>query len=119
MPLPVSAPFHTSLMRPAGEKLAEKLAAIEVKAPQIPVVHNVHCQTESDPQKIKLLLERQISSPVNWAGCVQFMVDNGVEVAVECGPGKVLSGLNRRIHKSLGAFSLEDPAGFDDALAKA
>lgn len=119
MPLPVSAPFHTSLMKPAGEKLAEKIAALDVRAPVIPVVHNVHSQTESDPAAIKELLVKQIYSPVNWVGCVQYMVAQGVEATVECGPGKVLSGLNRRVHKPLAAFSLEDPAGFEKALAEA
>ncbi len=118
MPLPVSAPFHTSLMRPAGDKLRDSLAALAVAAPEIPVVHNVHAQTEVDPEKIKALLVSQIYSPVNWVGCVQTMVGKGVVNAVECGPGKVLSGLNRRIDKSLSSFGLEDPAGFEKALAE-
>lgn len=119
MPLPVSAPFHTSLMKPAGEKLAEKIAALDVNSPIIPVVHNVHSQTESDPDAIKELLVKQIYSPVNWVGCVQYMVTQGIEATIECGPGKVLSGLNRRVHKPLSVFSLEDPAGFEKALAEA
>jgi [acyl-carrier-protein] S-malonyltransferase len=118
LPLPVSAPFHTSLMRPAGEKLAEKIAGLEFKAPAIPVVHNVHAQTESDPVKIKELLVQQIYSPVKWVSCVETMLAQGIEITVECGPGKVLSGLNRRVHKPLSVFALEAPAGFDKALAE-
>ena len=118
MPLPVSAPFHTSLMRPAGEKLAEKLADITLNVPAIPVVHNVHGQTESDPEKIKTLLEKQIYSPVKWVDCVKAMVDAGVEKTLECGPGKVLSGLSRRIHKPLAVFNIQDPAGLDKALSE-
>lgn len=113
MPLPVSAPFHTELMKPAGERLAEVLAGVAIAAPEIPVVHNVHAQTESDPETIRSLLVEQIYSPVRWTGCVQTMTAGGVSRLVECGPGKVLSGLNRRIDKSLESYSLEEP----DALA--
>jgi [acyl-carrier-protein] S-malonyltransferase len=109
LPLPVSAPFHTELMKPAGERLAETLSALAISAPKIPVVHNVHASTESSPEKIKALLVEQIYSPVLWTGCVQAMVERGVAQLVECGPGKVLSGLNRRIDKSLASFSVEEP----------
>jgi len=109
MPLPVSAPFHTELMKPAGEKLAEAMADISIAAPVIPVVHNVHAKTESDPEKIRALLVEQIYSPVQWTGCVAAMVSSGAQSLVECGPGKVLSGLNRRIDKSLQSYSLEQP----------
>lgn len=115
--LPVSAPFHTSLMRPAGDKLAEALEAISVSAPETPVVHNVHAQTESDPEKIKELLIKQIYSPVKWVGCVQAMVDAGVEITVEAGPGKVLSGLNKRIHKALNCVNVDTPESLEKALA--
>jgi len=118
MPLPVSAPFHTSLMKPAGDKLQEVLESMSVSAPQIPVIHNVHGKTESDPEQIKALLVKQIYSPVKWVDCVKAMVDAGVESTVECGPGKVLSGLNRRIHKPLSVFSIQDPAGMEKALAE-
>ncbi|MBN7797727.1 ACP S-malonyltransferase [Parahaliea mediterranea] len=109
MPLPVSAPFHTVLMKPAGEQLAGAVADIAIAAPSVPVIHNVHCQSEQDPEQIRELLVRQIYSPVQWTGCVQAMVERGVDKVVECGPGKVLSGLNRRIDKSLSSFSLEEP----------
>jgi [acyl-carrier-protein] S-malonyltransferase len=122
MPLPVSAPFHTELMRPAGERLAEVLAKVAISSPEIPVVHNVHAQTESDPETIRALLVEQIYSPVLWTGCVQAMAADGVSRLVECGPGKVLSGLCRRIDKSLQSFSLEEPddlAATREALATA
>lgn len=116
MPLPVSAPFHTSLMKPAGEKLAEKVASLNVVSPSIPVVHNVHAQTESDPEKIKSLLVKQIYSPVKWTSCVQTMVASGIAITLECGPGKVLSGLSKRIDKSLTSYNIETPAGLDQAV---
>lgn len=119
MVLSVSAPFHTSLMKPAGEKLAEELANLTVESPTIPVVHNVHAKTESDPQSIRELLVEQIYSPVKWVGCVETMVGQGIEKTVECGPGKVLGGLNRRIHKPLSVFNLDAVAGFEKALAEA
>jgi [acyl-carrier-protein] S-malonyltransferase len=118
MPLPVSAPFHTSLMKPAGEKLADSIAQLEVKAPAIPVVHNVHAQQESDPDKIKQLLVQQIYSPVKWTGCMQTMLTAGISRTVECGPGKVLSGLCKRIDRSINSYSIEDPAGLERALSE-
>jgi [acyl-carrier-protein] S-malonyltransferase len=114
VPLPVSAPFHTELMKPAGERLAEVVANLVVRSPQIPVVHNVHASTESDPQQIKALLVEQIYSPVQWTRCVETIAGAGATNIVECGPGKVLCGLSRRIDKSLQSFSLEEP---DDLLA--
>lgn len=118
LPLPVSAPFHTELMKPAGERLAEVISGIEISAPLIPVIHNVHARTETDPASIAALLVEQISSPVQWTACVQAMVDRGAERYVECGPGKVLSGLVRRIDKSLQCFSVAEPDALDIALAE-
>ena len=109
LPLPVSAPFHTQLMRPAGERLAEAIATVAITTPVVPVVHNVHAATETDPQKIRDLLVEQIYSPVQWTRCVRAIVAAGASRVVECGPGKVLSGLNRRIDKSLQSYSLEQP----------
>ncbi len=117
MPLPVSAPFHTALMKPAGDKLEEVLSKMAVSAPEIPVVHNVHADTEADPARIRELLVEQIYSPVQWTACVQRMAGMGVNQLVECGPGKVLSGLNRRIDKSLSSFNIEKPDDFSAALA--
>ncbi len=116
LPLPVSAPFHTDLMRPAGEQLAEVLATINVSAPEIPVVHNVNAGTETDPARIRELLVEQIYSPVQWTSCVSAMAATGISQLVECGPGKVLSGLNRRIDKSLQSFNIEEPADLDSTL---
>ena len=118
LPLPVSAPFHTELMKPAGERLEEALAEISIAVPEVPVVHNVHADTEADPEKIRALLVEQIHSPVQWTRCVQQMTGSGIERIVECGPGKVLSGLNRRIDKSLASFSLEAPESLADTLAE-
>lgn len=109
VPLPVSAPFHTELMKPAGERLAEAMADVAIEAPKVPVVHNVHAETESDPGKIRDLLVQQIYSPVQWTRCMQSIVDRGISNVVECGPGKVLSGLNRRIDRSMTSYSLEEP----------
>lgn len=118
MSLPVSAPFHTSLMRPAGEKLAEKVAGLEFSAPIIPVVHNVNAQTQTDPEKIKTLLVEQIYSPVKWTDCIETMVAAGITQTLECGPGKVLSGLSKRIDRSLTGFNIDTPAGLEKALAE-
>ena len=116
MPLPVSAPFHTSMMKPAGEKLAEVLSGISLSTPMIPVVHNVHAGLESDVETIRSLLVEQIYSPVQWTRCVETMVGKGVSHVVECGPGKVLSGLNRRIDKSLTSYNIEEPSALAEAL---
>lgn len=109
MPLPVSAPFHTDLMRPAGEKLAEAIATVDIQTPIVPVIHNVNGKSETDPSKIRDLLVEQIYSPVQWVQCVQALAAAGAVRLVECGPGKVLSGLNRRIDKSLESFNIESP----------
>jgi [acyl-carrier-protein] S-malonyltransferase len=110
--LPVSAPFHTQLMKPAGDQLAEAIAVITISIPRVPVVHNVHAATESEPEKIRKLLVEQIYSPVQWTGCVQTIIKTGAQHIVECGPGRVLSGLNRQIDRSLQCYSLEDPEAF-------
>lgn len=117
MPLPVSAPFHTSLMKPAGEQLAEAIASIAFAAPKIPIVHNVTASPEADPEKIRQLMVEQIYSPVQWTRCIEYIVAQGVDTTIECGPGKVLSGLSRRIHKPLQALALEEPDALREALA--
>jgi len=116
--LPVSAPFHTSLMQSAADGLAPQVEATSFRAPEIPVVHNVHARTESDPQAIKQLMIEQISSPVLWVDCVQALKNQGVAIMVECGPGKVLSGLNKRIDKSITSLSTESPQELETALAE-
>lgn len=107
LPLPVSAPFHTSLMRPAADRLAEQIEATPFNVPLIPVVHNVTAQTEADPKKIKALMIEQIYSAVRWVECVNTLSASGVTTTVECGPGKVLSGLNKRINAELTTLSME------------
>jgi [acyl-carrier-protein] S-malonyltransferase len=119
LPLPVSAPFHTSLMQPAGEQLAEVMRSIQVSAPEIPVVHNVHAATESDPEAIRQLLVKQIHSPVRWTECMQTMISSGASRFVECGPGKVLGGLARRIDRALSCGYTETPAELASALEMA
>lgn len=116
MPLPVSAPFHTSLMKPAGVQLKELLADIELKTPEIPVVHNVGATTEQTPARISQLLIEQISSPVPWVQCVQTMNEKGATLLVECGPGKVLTGLSRRIDKSLSSGNLQKLEDYESVL---
>ncbi len=118
LPLPVSAPFHTSLMRPAADRLAEQINATEFKAPQVPVVHNVTAQTELDPQKIKALMIEQIYSAVRWVECVNTMSAAGISLTIECGPGKVLSGLNKRINAELTALSIEKPEEVESVLTQ-
>ncbi len=118
LPLPVSAPFHTSLMRPAADRLAEQIVATEFKTPKIPVVHNVTAQTEADPQKIKALMIEQIYSAVRWVECVNTMSAAGITTTIECGPGKVLSGLNKRINSELTTLSVEKSEDVDSVLAQ-
>jgi len=114
LPLPVSAPFHTSLMQPAADRLAEQVNATVFSLPEIPVVHNVTAQVEPCAEKIKALMIEQIYSPVRWVECVNTLVNSGVNKTVECGPGKVLSGLNKRINAELQTVSIEKP---EDVLA--
>jgi len=116
LPLPVSAPFHTDLMRPAGEELAKVVEQMAFSAPSIPVVHNVSVAPEQDPAAIKALVVEQIFSPVPWTQCVQYMASQGVTDIVECGAGKVLSGLNKRIEKSLNCFSTDTQASLNSAI---
>jgi len=107
LPLPVSAPFHTELMRPAAERLADQITATHFSVPKIALVHNVTAKIEVDPQKIKQLMIEQIFSPVPWVECVNALVAMGVTTTLECGPGKVLSGLNKRINAELITYSVE------------
>ena len=116
MLLPVSAPFHTPLMSSAGDRLAISMEDITFKEPKIAVLSNVTADIQSDPEQIKKLLVKQISSPVNWTGCIQFIVKKGIKHALEFGPGTVLTGLCRRIDKSLICNSLENPDSFSSAV---
>jgi [acyl-carrier-protein] S-malonyltransferase len=116
MLLDVSAPFHCVLMEPAAERLREVLKDIAIKAPSIPVVHNVDATIASDPEAIRQKLIQQVYNPVRWRDCVTVMRDRGVDWLVECGPGKVLSGIVRRIDKSLRVQNIGNVAGMLDAL---
>ncbi len=110
LPLPVSAPFHSSLMKPAAEALRGRLAQVELAPPQIPVLNNVDVAVETDPQRIRDALVRQAAGPVRWVETVQALQARGIEAVIECGPGKVLSGMTKRIAPTLLAASLYDPA---------
>jgi [acyl-carrier-protein] S-malonyltransferase len=110
LPLPVSAPFHSSLMKPAAEKLKEKLAATPFAAPKIEVINNIEAKGESDPDRIRAALYEQAFGPVRWVDCVRAMKARGVTTVVECGPGKVLMGLCKRIDGELTGAALYDPA---------
>ncbi len=113
LPLPVSVPSHCALLKPAAEKLAVALESIEFKAPQLPVINNVDVVAETDPAKIKDALVRQLYSPVRWTESVELMSSQGVEKLLEMGPGKVLTGLTKRIVKSLEAAAVNDVASLD------
>ncbi|MGE0807354.1 MAG: ACP S-malonyltransferase [Burkholderiaceae bacterium] len=117
LPLPVSAPFHSTLLRPAGERLAQALAAIELRSPSVPLVNNVDVAVETDPARIKDALVRQAYGPVRWVEVVQKLKSLGVTRVIEFGPGKVLAGLASRIDKSLQVASVYDAASLESALA--
>ncbi|MEO8537094.1 MAG: ACP S-malonyltransferase [Betaproteobacteria bacterium] len=108
--LPVSAPFHSSLLRPAAERLALRLAHVEFRAPSVPVVHNVDVAAHASPDEIRTALAEQACNPVRWTATIQALAAQGVTDIVECGPGKVLAGLTRRIDASLRAYALVDGA---------
>ncbi|MDM0018604.1 ACP S-malonyltransferase [Variovorax saccharolyticus] len=110
LPLPVSAPFHSSLMKPAAEALRERLASVQLAAPRIPVVNNIDVAVETDPERIRAALVRQAAGPVRWVETVQALEARGVEAIVECGPGKVLAGMAKRIAPALAAATVYDPA---------
>ncbi|WP_457279386.1 ACP S-malonyltransferase [Polaromonas sp. P5_D5] len=110
LPLPVSAPFHSSLMKPAAEKLREKLAVVEFAAPKIPVINNIEVAVETDADRIRAALYGQAFGPVRWVECVQAIKARGLTTLVECGPGKVLAGMAKRIDPELTGVPLFDPA---------
>ncbi len=114
--LPVSVPSHCELMRPAAEKLAEKLAKMQVNVPLMTLIHNVDVCSHNAPEVIRNALKEQLYKPVRWVDSVNFMSDQGVTVFVECGPGKVLTGLDKRIVKHAEHLSIFDPATLNQVL---
>src|SRR5437868_8348844 len=117
MPLPVSAPFHSTLMRPAADKLKQKLVTVAMSAPKCALINNVDVKIENDPARIKDALVRQAASPVRWVETIQKMIEMGATHIVECGPGKVLAGMTKRIGPQVQSLSLAERASVEAALA--
>ncbi|MFM0060665.1 ACP S-malonyltransferase [Paraburkholderia phytofirmans] len=116
LPLPVSAPFHSSLLKPASDQLREYLASVEVQVPAIPVINNVDVAVVNEAVKIKDALVRQAAGAVRWVESVQAMSAQGITHVIECGPGKVLAGLTKRIDGNLVGASIFDPASLEETL---
>ena len=116
LPLPVSAPFHSSLLRPASDRLREYMEKLQFDAPAIPLINNVDVVIATDPALIKDALVRQAANPVRWVETVQKMASDGVTHVVECGPGKVLAGLTKRIHGELVGEAITDQSSLDKVL---
>ncbi|HVL35145.1 MAG TPA: ACP S-malonyltransferase, partial [Burkholderiales bacterium] len=117
LPLPVSAPFHSTLMRPAAARLSQVLAGVTLRPPQIPVINNVDVAEVREPQALRDALVRQAAAPVRWVEIVRRMRAQGVTRLVECGPGKVLAGLAKRIDPQLEVVAIADRASLEQALA--
>ncbi|MFM2059629.1 MAG: [acyl-carrier-protein] S-malonyltransferase [Pseudomonadota bacterium] len=115
LPLPVSAPFHSSLMKPAAERLRERLVSIQIATPQIPVVNNIDVAVQTDADAIRDALYRQAFGPVRWVELVQALKSRGLTHIIECGPGKVLAGMAKRIDAELTSATILDPASLNDA----
>ena len=115
--LPVSGPFHSALMHPVAERMAERLRETDIRNPQIPVIHNSHVEMEADPIAIRNVLVQQIESPVRWVETIQKMIALGVDTIVECGPGKVLAGLNKRIARDARSLAVSDADSLTTALS--
>ncbi|WP_224552354.1 ACP S-malonyltransferase [Pectobacterium versatile] len=118
LPLPVSVPSHCALMEPAAKKLAVALESVTFNSPVIPVVNNVDARIEITPEAIRDALVRQLHCPVRWTDCVEFMASQGIESLLEVGPGKVLTGLTKRIVDTLTAAAVNDPASLSAAIEK-
>ncbi|OYU45132.1 MAG: [acyl-carrier-protein] S-malonyltransferase [Burkholderiales bacterium PBB4] len=114
LPLPVSAPFHSSLMRPAAERLKERLESVDFAPLQVALINNIDVALETDADKLRDALYRQAFGPVRWVECVQAIKARGVSHLVECGPGKVLAGLTKRIDAELTGLAMFDPATLQD-----
>lgn len=117
LPLPVSAPFHSSLMKPAAERLKEKLAGVAIAAPKITVVNNIDVKAETEPSAIRDALYRQAFGPVRWVEVVQAIRARGLTQVIECGPGKVLAGMVKRIDGEAATTTIFDPASLAEAKA--
>ncbi len=117
LPLPVSAPFHSSLMKPAADKLRERLAGVKVQVPQVPVVNNIDVASQNDPAAIRDALVRQAFGPVRWVEVVQALRARGCGLVVESGPGKVLSGMVKRIDADMASVCVFDPESLVQARA--
>jgi [acyl-carrier-protein] S-malonyltransferase len=113
IPLPVSAPFHCSMMQPAAEAMADALAGADIKPPVVPLVANVVAAPVSDPAEIRKLLVQQVTGTVRWRECISYMAGHGVTLFVECGAGKVLSGLVKRIADGATGLPVGAPADVD------
>ncbi len=118
MPLPVSAPSHCSLMQHAAERLAARLEEVDIGEPRRRVLHNADLSVSSDAEAVRQRLVEQLAKPVRWTETVQRMAGEGVQTVAECGPGKVLAGLCRRIDRNLQGVALSDPEAFDEALGR-
>ena len=114
--LSVSAPFHSSLLKPAADRLQERLQTVVFRTPQIAIINNVDVATVTDPAQIKDALARQACNPVRWVEIVRSLAAQGVTHVVECGPGKVLAGLTKRIEGSLQGYSVTDPASLEQTM---
>ena len=108
--LPVSAPFHSSLLQPAADRLAQYMTGVSFQSPRIPVVNNVDVAFETDPQAIRAALARQACKPVRWTEVIRAMAGRDIAAVVECGPGKILTGLTKRIDARLESYAMTDPA---------
>lgn len=118
LPLPVSVPSHCILMQPAAQRLSQALASVTLRAPKVRVIHNADVAEHRDPEEIRDALVRQLHQPVRWVETIRLLRGQGVDLFVECGPGKVLAGLNKRILADVPTLALADAAGMAQALAQ-
>lgn len=119
LPLPVSVPSHCSLMEKAAQRLADALSQIDIRVPAFPVLHNVSVEGAKSPEELREVLAYQLYRPVRWVETIQKIAGDGIELVIEAGPGKVLTGLNKRIDKSVKSLAVADPAGLEAALEAA
>jgi [acyl-carrier-protein] S-malonyltransferase len=115
--LPISVPVHCSLMQPAAERMFERLATALINPPNVPILHNVDISAKTEAEAIRIALSKQITHPVQWTATINKMFKEGITTVIECGPGKVLTGLNKRIVKSLNTLSISDAQSIDQAMA--